>query len=189
MISVVVSNVTFDPKSRRCLNCKMFYDVNSGKCPRCERPYECLEPCWDARLRLAESETDSVYRGFMNVVRLSGPAMDVIMGMTVVDYLRLCERFGDMSPFVERFFCGNSFMMRRTVDKVLSISLTSGNQLNFRNWLGLQPGFDLNAITETLMSEEVVEIDSGDEVDLMDELAQAEEMREFLRKNEDKSVD
>ena len=80
MISVVVSNVTFDPKSRRCLNCKMFYDVNSGKCPRCERPYECLEPCWDARLRLAESETDSVYRGFMNVVRLSGPAMDVIMG-------------------------------------------------------------------------------------------------------------
>lgn len=184
MITVVVSNASFDPRCRMCQKCRLKYDPITGECPGCGLPYDEMEPSWFVHLRLEDPDT---YwgSGYTNVVRLSGPTMDVVMGMTITDYLRLCERWGDLSTLVVKYFHGATFSMTRSVDKVLTISLPPGCQLNFRNWLGLQPGFSAQAITETVLNTiEEIELESDGEPDLIDELNEKQAITNFFMKQE-----
>jgi hypothetical protein len=85
-----------------------------------------------------------------------GPMMDSVMGMTVLDFIEICHRFrlneGEMERVVTKFFVRGEFLMTRSLDRVLSISVPPGCALNFRTWLGLQPGFDSRSIMEVLLS-------------------------------------
>lgn len=180
MLEVEVSNATLDPRCRRCEVCKRLYDVETRACPVCKARYETLVPWWDSQLRLTPT-ADEYHRNYRRTFRLSGPTMDTVMGMTIQDYLRLCEEYGDLEPLVIKYFTRNKFMMRRSTDRVLSISLMPGNQLTFKNWLGLQPSFDHREIMRVIMDN--IEIDMEEaEGDWMEELDGAEEMKVLLEK-------
>jgi hypothetical protein len=96
-------------------------------------------------------------------VSAMGPMLDPVMGMSINDYLRLCEKFGDLAEYIRRFFELSCFDVTRIDVKLLSIYVPSGCQLTFRVWLGLQPAFD------------AVDLDAGLPGYLWEELEETEE--------------
>jgi hypothetical protein len=88
--------------------------------------------------------------------------MDAIMGMTIDGYLSLCQELGDLSDLVAKYLTTSPFLVSRQIDRIMSISLPPGSQLAFGSWLGLQPGFDCDAITAALFSAEIGDCECAD---------------------------
>jgi hypothetical protein len=77
--------------------------------------------------------------------------LDPVMAMTVEDYIFLRRHRPDLDDYVRKFFEKSLFDIVRIEIKIASISLIPGCQLTFLNWLGLQPGFDADELSEILM--------------------------------------
>ena len=147
MLEVAVSKAVFDMSRRKCLECRLFVEKDQS-CPQCWRWYEELEPWWLVRLGFEEVGGDCARRS--NVL-LTSPVLDTVMVLSLSDFVELSRHYErDLSEYVTKFFVGNHFMIRHSVDRVLAMSVMPGWKLNFRMWLGLQPGFDFAEITSVI---------------------------------------
>jgi hypothetical protein len=71
-----------------------------------------------------------------------GVMLDPVMGMTIDDYCRLCEKFGKLDDLVRVYFEKGWFHVTQIDVKLASIFIDPGSLLTFRVWLTLQRAFE-----------------------------------------------
>jgi hypothetical protein len=125
----------------QCNDCLQWTVTPQDCCHYCTS--QCINREWRMDYEIHDIET-STYAFFPRspTVSAMGTMLDLVMGMTIDDYLFLVSKYGDLSDLVRRYFERSRFQVIRIDVKLASIFLPPGNQLTFRKWLGLQPPFD-----------------------------------------------
>ena len=93
-------------------------------------------------------------------VFVSGHILDLIMGITVDDFIYLAKKYQDIYELLALYFYHSYFLMELGYDRILRILLPLGNSLSFIRWLGMQNSYDYHElISDILMQYKSTEFD------------------------------
>jgi hypothetical protein len=159
------SPMSADQFDRVCV-LRCFPQIPAYQCTECLRwrsdaqrvCYYCgattISPKW--RIGFHLTEVTSRQRSFWSdpeseEITAMDSLLDPVMAMTVEDYLFLRRHRPDLDDYVRRLFVQSLFDIVRIEIKIAAMSLVPGCQLTFLSWLGMQPGFDADELSDVLM--------------------------------------
>jgi hypothetical protein len=134
----------------QCNECPYWKEVPQDFCFRCPT----IIQQWRIDFHLREFDISLFPQPETQNISAVGSVLDLVMGMTFSQYQFLRDHWPTLDDYVRLFFNQSIFYVNRVLVKIDRITLAPGCQLNFLNWLGMQPGFDIDELKDLLMTQD-----------------------------------
>lgn len=130
-----------------CPECNRYFE-DGVTCPHCENSYQNLNPTYFAEFVFLSSKNSKV------TVRAKGDVLDIVMGMTAKDFIKLQNYFSKqtLSSFVQRYFKGSTFVLKRIENNANQMRLPNGSSFTFMVWLSMQSSLSQSLLLSIIFS-------------------------------------